>query len=100
MYLPQTLNILQQHHQRNQILLIGIEAHVCILQTCLDFLANQYQVFLPIDAVTSVRNWERTIALERMSKEGAILTTFESAVFDLLKDASDEKFKPILNIIK
>jgi isochorismate hydrolase len=57
MYLPETLPILQKHPQRNQVLLIGVEAHVCILQTCLDFLANQYQVFLPIDAITSVRSW-------------------------------------------
>jgi nicotinamidase-related amidase len=41
---------------------------VCILQTCLDLLENKFQVFLPVDAVSSVRSWERDIALERMKK--------------------------------
>jgi nicotinamidase-related amidase len=56
MYLPETIPIFNSHPQRNQIILIGIEAHVCILQTCLDLLENQYQVFLPQDAITSVRS--------------------------------------------
>ena len=47
-----------------------------------------------------MRSWERTIAFRRLEKEGGIITSFESAAFDLLKDSKDEKFKQILGIIK
>lgn len=57
-------------------------------------------MFLPIDALTSSRAWERSVALNRMETNGAILTTYESAVFELLKDAKDEKFRDVLTIIK
>jgi isochorismate hydrolase len=76
MYLPETMAILQKHSERDQLILVGVEAHVCILQSCLDFLDHQFQVFLLQDGITSVRSWERNIALERMKKEGAIATTF------------------------
>lgn len=89
-----------QYPTRRQVILIGMETQVCILQTCLDLLAKNYEVFLPVDALTSSRAWERTVAINRMQSSGAVLTTFESAVFDLLKNAKDEKFKDILNIIK
>ena len=77
-----------------------METHVCILQTCLDLIEKNYEVYLLADGITSIRSWERSIALKRLEKEGGVITTFESAVFDLLKDSKDENFKPILQIIK
>lgn len=45
-----------------------METQVCILQTCLDLLEKNYEVYLPVDAITSMRAWERTIALKRLEK--------------------------------
>ena len=81
-------------------MLIGTETQVCILQTFMDLKVKGYEVHLLVDAISSIRSWERKIAFRRMEKEGAIINTFESAVFDLLKDSKDEKFKPILAILK
>ena len=70
-----------------------METQICVLQTFLDLKARNYEVFLAVDALTSLRKWERSIALRRMENQGAILTSFESSVFDLMKDSKDEKFK-------
>lgn len=85
---------------RRQVILIGMETQVCILQTTLDLIAKNYEVHLLTDAITSIRSWERSVALRRLEKDGAVLSTFESSVFDLLKDSQDEKFKQILAILK
>ena len=57
-------------------------------------------MFIAADAVTSLKSWERSIALKRLEKEGAMITSCESAIFEILKDSKDEKFKSILEIIK
>lgn len=89
MIVPETVQVMAKYKERTQVILIGMETQVCILQTCLDLMEQNYEVFLPVDAITSIRSWERTIALKRLEKEGATLTTFESSVFDLLKDSKD-----------
>jgi len=48
---------LLKYPDRNQIVLVGMETHVCILQTFLDLKAKNYQIFLPADAITSIRSW-------------------------------------------
>lgn len=100
MLVPETNAVLEKFPERKQVLLVGMETQVCILQTCLDLIEKNYDVYLLVDGITSIRSWERKVALKRLEKEGAILTTYESAVFDLLKDSKDEKFKEILAILK
>lgn len=81
-------------------MLCGIEGHVCVQQTTLDLLAEDFDVFLICDATSSQRPYDRTIALNRLKEAGAILTTTESIIFDLMRDAKHPNFKQISTLIK
>mmetsp|Transcript_7087 Transcript_7087/g.8167 ORF Transcript_7087/g.8167 Transcript_7087/m.8167 type:complete len:204 (-) Transcript_7087:379-990(-) len=83
-----------------QILLCGIEAHVCVTQTALDLLADGYEVHLIVDAISSSRAPDREIALQRMSQAGAFLCSAEMAMFQLCGDAKSEHFKAISKLAK
>lgn len=83
-----------------QILLCGIEAHVCVLQTALDLSASGYQVHIAADAVSSRTPENRENALERMQRAGIIITNRESALFELLDCAGSEEFKAISRLIR
>merc|ERR550534_1408482 len=86
--------------KRKTIILVGLECHICILQTCLDLLAAGYEVYLPTDAIGSQRSEDRTRALARLDKSGASLTTAESVVFQWVRDAKKPEFKKIQPAIK
>ncbi|KAI9632989.1 Isochorismatase hydrolase [Dioszegia hungarica] len=81
-------------------IIVGIESHICVLQTTLDLLASDLRVFVLADAVSSVHKQEIPVALEVMRQAGAVVTTSESIVFRLMRDASDPKFKPFVKLIK
>jgi isochorismate hydrolase len=85
---------------RPQVLLIGIEAHICVQQTALDLLEMQMQPFVLADAVGSRRELDYQVALERMRHAGVIVTTVESAIFQLVGASGTELFKRILPIVK
>ena len=85
---------------RNSIIVCGIEAHICVQQTVLDLLGAGFEVYLIDDAVGSRSNNDRKFAQRRMSEAGAIGTTYEAILFELLKDAKAEGFKQISQIIK
>lgn len=85
---------------RHQLLLAGIEAHVCVYQTALDLLAAGYAVHLVTDAVSSRTADNRALGIERIKQAGAILTSTEMALFELLKVADGSAFKQIIQIIK
>ena len=85
---------------RNDIILTGAEAHICILQTTLDLLKRGYNVHLCVDAIDSQRSTDKEIAMQRLSQSGAILTTTESVLFQLLGDAKHEKFKATQQFVK
>jgi isochorismate hydrolase len=84
----------------SQIVVIGIEAHVCVQQTVLDLLENNFQVNLCADAVSSRREADYRIALERMRDKGAEITTTESVLFELLNICGTETFKQVSKIVK
>lgn len=84
----------------SQVVIAGIEAHVCVQQTVLDLLANDFQVDVAADAVSSRREKDYRIALERMSRNGAEVTTTESILFELLNVCGTEEFKKISKKIK
>ncbi|MBI1879731.1 MAG: hydrolase [Chloroflexi bacterium] len=86
--------------QRKQVLLTGIEAHVCVYQTCRDLLDLGYEVQVVADAVSSRAAENRQIGLERMKEAGATLTSTEMALFELLRVAEGPKFKEITRIVK
>jgi len=85
---------------RKQIILCGIETHVCVYQTAVELLEAGYEVSVVTDAVSSRDPANKTLALRRMENEGAKLTGTEMLLFELLGDANDPAFKSILQIVK
>lgn len=85
--------------QRKQIIVTGIETHVCVLQTVLDLLANGYQVYLPFGATCSRDDANRDNAIARMREAGAVITNIESAIFELLIEAGTNDFKAARKLI-
>jgi nicotinamidase-related amidase len=83
-----------------QVVLTGIETHVCVLQTALDLLAHNYQVHVAHDAVSSRRELDHDTALQRMAQAGTILTTTESVLFELMVRADIAEFKEISRLVK
>lgn len=87
-------------HDRPHVVVVGIEAHVCVLQTVLDLLRLGYTPYVCADAVGSRRPLERQVALERMAHAGAIISTVESVTLEMLGQAATDVFRRILPIIK
>lgn len=85
---------------RRQILITGIETHVCVYQTALDLIERGYEVQLITDAVTSRTAENRQLGLERIRQAGASLTSTEMALFELLRVAAGERFREISRIVK
>ena len=81
------------------LIVCGIETHICIQQTVLDFLRKGFEVTLISDAMSSRNIKDHEIALQRMVQRGATLTTTESIIFELCKTADRKEFKEIRNII-
>lgn len=85
---------------RNQILLCGIETHVCIYQTAVDLLGRGFNVIVIADAVSSRTIENKQIAINRLAAEGANISCTEMALFELLKTAEHPKFRQIAKLIK
>jgi nicotinamidase-related amidase len=83
-----------------QIVLAGIETHVCVLQTGLDLLANHFQVHVARDAVSSRHELDHQTALQRLTEAGAIVSTAESVLFELMERADSAEFKEVSRLIK
>lgn len=84
----------------HQIIISGVESHVCVQQTVLDLLANDFQVNVAADAISSRREFDFQIALDRMRTLGAEITTTESILFELLEVCGTPEFKEISKIVK
>jgi len=82
------------------IIVMGIEAHVCVLQTVVDLIAAGYVPVLTEDCVSSRREHDKKIAVERMRSEGAVVTTSESLLFELCRVSGTEVFKEISRLVK
>ncbi|MBN1400522.1 MAG: hydrolase [Anaerolineae bacterium] len=87
-------------HDRRQVLIAGIETHVCIYQTTLDLLSLGYEVQVVGDAVSSRRAVNREIALERVRQAGAAVTSVEMALFEILRVAEGPAFKAMLQVVR
>lgn len=85
---------------RPQVIVVGIETHVCIQQTVLDLLSRDYDVFVCADAMGSRGQVDHEQSLQRMSHAGAFVTTVESVLFELCHRIDTEKFKDMLEVIK
>ena len=85
---------------RSTILLFGVEAHVCVLQTALDLLDNGMQPVIIGDAVGSRFPYDKKQAIRRIRRAGGVITTVETILFELCRSSKDPAFKTISNLIK
>lgn len=83
-----------------QIVVAGIEAHICVNQTVHDLLAREFQVHLLADCISARAAENKQIALSKMQQSGAILSSTEMALFELMRNARHEQFKAIQKLIK
>jgi len=95
-------NLFKEISEKNisQVVVAGIESHVCVQQTALDLIANDIQVNIAADAVSSRKELDYKTALERMRTHGAEITTAESVLFELLNVCGTDQFKAISKIVK
>ncbi len=85
---------------REQLVLAGVEAHVCVAQTALEFVATGKRVFLVADATGSRRPEDRAVALRRIERAGVTVTTAEAVVFEWLRRAGTAEFKALQPLLK
>ena len=85
---------------KDQVLVCGIETHVCIMQTVLDLQAFGYDVFVPVDAVGSRFDLDHQTALQRMQAAGATLTTTEAALFEWCEASGTHEFKRVSGLVR
>ena len=83
-----------------EVLLVGIETHICVSQTALDLLSTGHKVYVLADGVSSCNAEERPIAIERLRREGCTVTTSEALLFELVGDANDGAFKAVSGLVK
>lgn len=89
-----------QSFQRSQIVVVGMETHVCVLQTCLDLIRAGFQVHLVADAVASRKHKNRNIAIDMLRDAGAVITSAEIVIFEWACRANTDDFREILPIVK
>ena len=85
---------------REQALVCGIETHVCVSQTAHDLLERGVQVHVASDAVTSRTASNKDVGLHKMEQSGAILTSVETALFELVGAAGSDEFKQVQRLVK
>ena len=86
--------------EKKNIVVTGIEAHICVQQTVLDLLANEYNVYVLSDCIGSRNEKDRIYAEKRMYQAGAVITTMESVLFEFLGRADHPKRKEISALVK
>src|SRR5262245_61386378 len=83
-----------------QVLVCGIEAHICVMQTSLDLIEQGFDVFVLADCVTSRIPENKFVALARLAQAGAINCTLEMALFEMMRTADSPQFKAIQKLVK
>lgn len=85
---------------KRNVIVAGIESHVCVLQTVIDLIDRAYTPVVVEDCVSSRNPNDKKIAIARMRSEGAIITTHESILFELLRYSGTQEFKAVSKIVK
>jgi nicotinamidase-related amidase len=85
---------------RSQVLVCGIESHVCVSQTAHGLLDRGLEVHVPRDAVSSRTEENKELGLHKMESSGAVLTSVETALFELLGESGSEEFKLVQGLVK
>ncbi len=84
----------------SDVILCGIECHVCVTQTCLDLLDSGLRVFVVADATSSRKAEDYQAGIDRMRSAGAVSVSTEMILFELLEKAGNEEFKKVLALVK
>ena len=85
---------------KENVIITGIESHVCVLQTVVDLIRQGYQAVVVEDCISSRKPDDKAVAIERMRQEGAIISTYESVLFELLRYSGGETFKAISKLVR
>lgn len=85
---------------RNTLLVCGMEAHICVMQTVLGALNDGYLVHVPTDAIGSRVRWNWDIGIDRMRAAGAVISTTEMMIYELLRASGTAQFKQMLPYLK
>lgn len=85
---------------KKTVIVCGIEAHICVLQTCIDLKEAGYNPVLVVDCISSRKASDKEIAVKRAIQEGITVTTYESILFELTQKAGSDTFKTISKLIK
>jgi len=95
-------DLFEELKQKNiqQVVVCGIESHVCVIQTVLDLLENNFQVQVAADTVSSRRKFDYETAIRRMENNGAEITLTESILFEMLNVCGTDEFKAVSKLVK
>ena len=85
---------------KKNIVVCGIEAHICVQQTVLQLMEEGYNVYLTADCVSSRSENDKLWSITRMGEAGAVITTYEAVLYEILRDSKAEGFKEISAIVK
>ena len=85
---------------KKNVVICGIEAHICVQQTALQLMEEGYNVYIAADCISSRSLNDKVWAAERMERAGAIVTTYESILYEILKDSKADGFKAVSKIVK
>ncbi len=90
---------LEETEMKN-IIIAGIEAHVCVLQTAIDLLESGFNPVIVSDCVSSRKHRDKEIAMQRLKQEGVMITSYESILFELARVSGTPEFKEISRLVK
>lgn len=99
-FLNPTIKTTLAQSDKKQIIVIGIEAHICVLQTCIHLQRHGYEVFVPHECVGSRQESNTINALNRMQQSGIIISNAESCLFEMMESKAHPKFKEISQLLK
>ena len=83
-----------------QVIVCGIEAHICVTQTVLDLLSSGFEVHLLVDCITSRKPESKQVALARLTQAGAVQSNLEMALFEMMRSADSPQFKAVQSLSK
>lgn len=85
---------------KKNIVVCGIEAHICVQQTVLQLLEEGYNVYVPVDCISSRNPEDKMWSISRMGEAGAVITTYEAVLYEILGGSKEDGFKNISSIVK
>ena len=85
---------------KKNVVIVGIESHVCVLQTALDLTDNNFNPIIVTNAIGSRKPEDKEVSIWRMRNSGSTMTTYESILFELCKKAGTDEFKSISKLVK